>query len=178
MVLSDAPDHRERRRVLNPHVHTKALGPQRERLTEIVAEMMPVGRFDAIAWSAATVRTMLNEVFFGGRLSETLLASFLRPLHGAVPRPFLPRPVLFRRMDRAIDRAVSDPQPETLAAGSRPECRRRDPRRARRRLRHDGARAGVGIVAPGRVAAVARPGRPATGDRRDPAALPLRLAGQ
>jgi cytochrome P450 len=44
------------------------------------------------------------------------LRAFLRPLHGSMPQPLLPRPLLFRRMDRAVRTVLADPPPSTLAS--------------------------------------------------------------
>jgi cytochrome P450 len=116
VVHADVPQHDERRRNLSPHFHRRGLSPIVARLERVAAKNAPVGRFEALDWSAAIVRAMLNEAFFGGRFPEALLRAFLRPLHASMPWPLLPRPRLFRRMDRAIAAALDSASPSTLAA--------------------------------------------------------------
>jgi cytochrome P450 len=115
IVLTDAPAHRERRQALNPHLFTRSLRPWEHRLAEVVERSLPPARFEALEWASTTVRTMLDEVFFGGRLDGDLLAAFLNPLHRGFPHPFLPRRRLFARMTRAIEAEVADPAPGSLA---------------------------------------------------------------
>lgn len=117
VVHADVPEHDERRRGLNPHFHTRGIAPLLTRLEAVAESDAPAGRFEALEWSSRVVRRMLNAAFFGGRLPDRLLRSFLRPLHRAMPQPLLPRPLLFRRMDRAIEAVLADPPPSTLAAG-------------------------------------------------------------
>jgi cytochrome P450 len=115
IVLTDAPAHRERRQALNPHLFTHSLRPLEQRLAEVVERSLPTARFEALEWASTTVRTMLDAVFFGGRLDGDLLAAFLNPLHRGFPHPFLPRRRLFARMTRAIEAEVADPAPGSLA---------------------------------------------------------------
>jgi cytochrome P450 len=115
VVVVDAPAHRGRRQVLNPHLRTASLHPMEAGLTEVVERSLPTGRFETLHWSAATVRSMLNQAFFGGRIANRLLASFLDPLHRGFPHPFARRRRLFARMSRAIEAQLADPAPGSLA---------------------------------------------------------------
>jgi len=117
IVHADVPDHDQRRYTLNPNFHNRGIAPLRARLATVAADAAPLGRFEALAWSSLIVRRMLNEAFFAGRLPDRLLYTFLRPLHASMPQPLLPRPLLFRRMDKAIRAVLADPPPSTLAAG-------------------------------------------------------------
>lgn len=114
VVHADVPEHDEQRRALNPHFHNRGLAPVLHRLESVAVERAPAGRFEALETSSTVVRHMLNAVFFGGRLDDRLLRTFLEPLHRPMPQPLLPRPRLFRRMDRAIGHALDEPG--TLAA--------------------------------------------------------------
>jgi cytochrome P450 len=116
VVYSDGTDHDDRRRALNPPFHGRALEPLRDTLRAVAHRHAGTGPFDALAWAGAVVRAMLNAAFFGGRFPADLLARFLQPLHRANPGPLLPRPVLFRRMDGAVARALAEATPGTLAA--------------------------------------------------------------
>jgi cytochrome P450 len=116
VVHTDVPGHDVRRRALNPHFSPRALAATGERLRAVVDAGLPEGRFDALAWSKWTVRRMLNEVLFAGRIPDRLLATFLAPLDHPAPRPLLPRPRLFRRIEDAIAVAVADPPPGSLPA--------------------------------------------------------------
>lgn len=116
VVASDVPEHDRRRRELNPSFHRRALAVLADRLGEVVDAHRPVGRFEALSWSATTVRRLLNTAFFGGRFPDRLLARFLAPLHRRTPAPLLPRPVLFARVDAEIAAILADPPTDTLAA--------------------------------------------------------------
>lgn len=105
VVHADVPRHDERRRELNPHFASRALASAADTLRE-QAEV-PLGRFEALAWAGRTVRRMLNAVLFAGRLPDALLATFLAPLDHPGPRALVPRPLLFRRIEAAIARAVA-----------------------------------------------------------------------
>lgn len=114
VVAADVPGHDERRRQLNPHFHRRAMTPMLDRLSRVAAARVPDGTFDALEWSGAVTRQMLNAAFFDGRLPGGLLAEFLAPLERPLPQPLLPRPVLFRRIDRAIARLVAEPPAGSL----------------------------------------------------------------
>lgn len=116
IVLTDPPEHGPRRALLNPPLSRLALEPLNDRLAEVALRQAPVGRFDALAWSGTVVRTMLNAAFFAGRVDDTLLDAFLRPLHRSIPHPFLPRPFVRRRLVRAIEAQVANPIAGTLTA--------------------------------------------------------------
>lgn len=115
VVLTDAPAHKPRRDALNPHFHARALAALRERLAAVVAERLPQGRFDALAWSVALVPELLNAAFFDGAFPAALLERFLAPLHRGLPSPLLPRPPLFARMNAELRRQLRAPRPGTLA---------------------------------------------------------------
>lgn len=115
VVLTDVPLHAPRRRELNPHLHSQALDHVQARLVDVVGEAAPHGVLDANEWASTTVRRMLNAAFFGGRVDDRLLTAFFRPLDRPVPYPFLPRPLLFRRMGAAIDTCLRDPVEGTIA---------------------------------------------------------------
>jgi cytochrome P450 len=116
VVHADVPDHDEKRRQLNPSFHRTAILNLRGVLDEVAAEHAPRGPFEAVEWAGTVVRRMLNAVFFGSRLPDGLLRSFLNPLHRPLPLPLLRRPVLFARLDRAVAAVLTDPPPGTLAA--------------------------------------------------------------
>jgi cytochrome P450 len=104
VILSEAPEHRERRDLLNPHFHARALRRLQERVHEALAPLRPSGPFEAVAWSSKVVQTALNQIFFEGRCSALELARFLAPLKGSFPTPFLPRPLRFSRFRRQVRR--------------------------------------------------------------------------
>ncbi|NUO56116.1 MAG: cytochrome P450 [Hamadaea sp.] len=116
VVHADVPEHDERRRVLNPHFHNRSLAALLGRLDEVAARYAPPAEFEALEWAADVVRRLLNAAFFGGRVPDRLLRSFLVPLHRPMPHPLLPRPRLFRRVDEHIAAVLADPPPGTLAA--------------------------------------------------------------
>jgi hypothetical protein len=76
--------------------------------------LLPRQDFDALEWSGAAVRAMLNAALFGGAMPEPLLDSFLRPLERPLPHPLAPRPLLFRRLDRAIKSILTTAPEGTL----------------------------------------------------------------
>lgn len=114
LVQTDAPSHRARRQVLNPPFHRTALTGLTSRIRAVTERRLPEGTFDAAEWASQVTRDLLLDVFFGGAFPEPLLHAFLAPLDKALPAPFVRRPWLFRRMNAAIDRAMSEPQPDTL----------------------------------------------------------------
>jgi cytochrome P450 len=116
VVYTDNPDHDERRRVLNPPYHNRSLAGLGDDLRAVAGRHAPAGPVETLAWAGGVVRALLNAAFFGGRFPPGLLARFLSPLHRANPGPLLPRPLLFRRVDAAIARALADPAPGRLAA--------------------------------------------------------------
>lgn len=120
VVLTDAPKHRPRRQVLNPHVHAGALAPLRQRLSAVVERRLPSGRFEALEWAVDLVPALLNEAFFGGLFPPALLERFLTPLERRLPSPLLPRPLLFRRVNAEIERLLHASPPATLAAAFAP----------------------------------------------------------
>jgi cytochrome P450 len=116
VVHSDAPEHDRRRRQLNPHFHSRSISSFGDLLREVAAEHLPAGPVEALSWASVVVRRMLNAAFFAGHLPDGLLAAFFAPLQRKNPGPLLPRPVLFRRLDAAIQRVVAEPPDGSLAA--------------------------------------------------------------
>jgi cytochrome P450 len=119
VVQTDAPAHRDRRRLMNPPFARRSVDALGPRLREVARRRLPSGTFDAVAWSSALVRELLCEAFFAGRFPADLLHRFLRPLDRALPAPFVRRPVLFRQMNRALGDALRAAPDGTLAAALR-----------------------------------------------------------
>jgi cytochrome P450 len=115
LVQTDAPHHRPRRRALNPPFHRTALAPLEPRIAAVTAARLPTGTFDATAWSSELVREVLSTLFFDRTVPDDLLRQFLAPLDRRLPAPFLPRPRLFGRMNRALGDALQHAGPSTLA---------------------------------------------------------------
>jgi cytochrome P450 len=116
LVQTDAPEHRPRRRLLNPPFHRTALTHHEPRIAEVTRARLPSGTFDATSWSSDVVRDILSALFFDRTIPADLLRQFLAPLDRRLPAPFLRRPRLFARMDRALAGALADAGPTTLAA--------------------------------------------------------------
>lgn len=114
-IARDAPLHRPARRALNPSFSRTSVATLGDRFAEIARTALPVGEFDALAWSSRLVQRMLSAAFFDERFPPDLLARFLRPLGRAVPAPLIRRPTLFRRMNHALDDAIESARPATLA---------------------------------------------------------------
>jgi len=119
VVQLDFPDHQRRRRALNPAFARGSLGSLSGQLEEVIARRLPAGPFDTVAWSSALMRDILAATLLGGTVEPALLARFLRPLDRALPAPFLRRPVLFRRMNRALRHCIEQAPAGTLAAAFR-----------------------------------------------------------
>ncbi|MEP7088899.1 MAG: cytochrome P450 [Nocardioidaceae bacterium] len=115
VVQTDAPEHRSRRMALNPSFHRTALVDLEPRIAAVTRAQLPTGDFDAAAWSSDLVRNLLLALFFDQAFPAELLRRFLTPLDRGLPAPFLRRPLLFRRMDRALGEAVERARPSTLA---------------------------------------------------------------
>lgn len=97
LILTDAPDHARRRRLVNPgfgRTHLEALRARAQ------AALLPVpeGEFDALVWADWTVLRLLNAAYFSGEFDQELLHAFLAPLRGPLAGAVLPRPRLFRRV--------------------------------------------------------------------------------
>ncbi|MDT0261701.1 cytochrome P450 [Jatrophihabitans lederbergiae] len=106
LVQTEAPEHRQRRAELNPAFARQPIEALAPRIGEVVRRGLPVGDFDAVSWSSGIVREILCATFFSGAFPQSMLADFLRPLDAPLPVPFLRRPLLFRRMNRALERAL------------------------------------------------------------------------
>lgn len=115
VVQADPPVHRPRRAALNPSFHRRAVAELEPALTAVVDAHLPTGDFDAVEWSSMVTRELLVTAFFGGSFPRELLADFLHPLDTRPPGPFLPRPLLLRRMNGALSTALADAKPGTLA---------------------------------------------------------------
>ncbi|MEO6503359.1 MAG: cytochrome P450 [Jatrophihabitantaceae bacterium] len=119
VVQTEAPQHRQRRTELNPSFARRSISALRPRVLELLDRAMPSGEFDAVAWSASVTREILAETFFGGALPAPTLAAFLRPLDSPLPGPLLRRPILFRRMNRALEQALPAAPEGSLATAFR-----------------------------------------------------------
>lgn len=119
VVQLDAPAHRPRRQTLNPAFRRTSLGEVGERITEVVRASLPVGPFDAVPWSSELMRRVISATFFDDQVGPALLGAFLAPLDRAIPGPFVPHPLLFRRMDRVLRRRIAAAPAGTLAAAFR-----------------------------------------------------------
>ncbi|WP_424951080.1 cytochrome P450 [Deinococcus sp.] len=103
VILTDA-GHAERRGAVNPPFGKRSLEGLRERIRAALRQERPEPTFDALAWADRAVLRMLNAAYFSGDLDAGLLHAFLAPLRHAFPVPAWPRPLLFARMNRALDR--------------------------------------------------------------------------
>jgi cytochrome P450 len=119
IVQTEAPEHRQRRARLNPPFARRPIAGLRPRILEVLDRALPQGEFDAVTWSASVTRQILSATFFGDTLPAPTLAAFLRPLDQALPGPLLRRPALFRRMNRALARALPAAPQDCLAAAFR-----------------------------------------------------------
>ncbi|WP_304524152.1 cytochrome P450 [Deinococcus betulae] len=103
VILSDAPGHAGRRRLMNPGFGRAHLAALQDRIRAALPPV-PVGEFDALAWADHAVLCLLNAAYFSGEFPEDLLHAFLAPLRRPFPAPALPRPALFLRFDREVRR--------------------------------------------------------------------------
>jgi cytochrome P450 len=116
VVAADGLPHAESRTALNPHFHGRAVARLGDRMREVVDRHRPAGRFEAVQWSGAVVRDLVNETLFGGAFDPRLLERFAAPLERSNPAGLVPRPRLFAAVDRAIRAIVADPPAGSLAA--------------------------------------------------------------
>ncbi|GAB2918723.1 beta-carotene 2-hydroxylase CYP287A1 [Rhodococcus aerolatus] len=119
VVHTDAPEHKGRRRALNPPFARRSLAPVGPVVADVVARALPTGAFDASEWSSRVVRRVLSATLCAGTVPDDLLDAFLTPLDAPLPVPFLPRPRLFRRVEAALAHAVEVAPEGTLAAAFR-----------------------------------------------------------
>ena len=103
VILTDA-GHRERRGAVNPPFGKRSMESLRERIRAALRAENPDTTFDALAWADRAVLRMLNAAYFSSDLDAGLLHAFLAPLRHAFPVPAIPRPLLFARMNRALDK--------------------------------------------------------------------------
>lgn len=119
LVQTEAPEHRQRRAQLNPAFARHPIQSLAPRIEELVRRRLPLGDFDAGSWSSSIVRDILSATFFSGAFPAATLTEFLRPLDAPLPVPFLRRPLLFRRMNRALQRALPLVADDCLGAAFR-----------------------------------------------------------
>lgn len=119
IILTDAPEHAPRRRVMNPGFSKAALQGMRAEMRRDGLPL-PAGPFDALAWADEVVRRRLNAAYFSGEFDDRLLAAFLAPLRQPFPMPALPRPLLFRRVEtelrRLATKRLEHPKDDLLSA--------------------------------------------------------------
>ncbi len=106
VILKDAPDHKPRRADLNAGFHMHALEHLRTVIGAALEPIAPSGEFDARDWASSAVLLALNASFFEGEFDSGLLEDFLKPLHDPFPAPLLPRPGLFKRVNRELQRLL------------------------------------------------------------------------
>jgi cytochrome P450 len=116
VVRSDLPAHRTLRTQLNPGFHRRAIATMTSALRAVVEDNLPTGEFDTVAWSATLTQELLAVAFFGGIFSRDLLRDFVEPLDTKPPGPFIRRPRLFGKMNRAIMSALLHAEDTSLAA--------------------------------------------------------------
>ncbi|MFC4456307.1 cytochrome P450 [Deinococcus sonorensis] len=103
IILTDQ-GHAERRHALNPPFSKRSLELLRARVRGALrAEPLPT-TLDALAWADRAVLRMLNAAYFSGDFDPELLHRFLAPLRHPFPVPALPRPLLFARFGRELQR--------------------------------------------------------------------------
>ena len=106
VILKDAPGHKPRRIDLNPGFNAHALEHLRSVIGAALEPIAPIGQFDARDWASSAVLYSLNASFFEGEFDAALLEDFLKPLHDPFPAPLLPRPALFKRVNRELQRLL------------------------------------------------------------------------
>ncbi len=116
VVRSDLPAHRTLRTQLNPGFHRRAIASMTSALRAVVDQNLPTGEFDTVAWSATLTQELLAVAFFGGNFPRDLLKAFVEPLDTKPPGPFIRRPRLFAKMNRAITAALLHAEDTSLAA--------------------------------------------------------------
>ncbi len=102
VILTDA-GHGARRGAVNPPFGKRSMESLRERIRVALRQEKIEATFDALAWADRAVLRMLNAAYFSSDLDAGLLHAFLAPLRQAFPVPAIPRPLLFARMNRALD---------------------------------------------------------------------------
>lgn len=116
VVALDAPEHRARRAAMNPTFHRRSVVDKfADLFAAAIDRALPTGEFEAAAWSSQVVRELLTIAFFGSRVPDTVIRSFLAPLDSKMPGPLLRRPIRVHRMESAIRRAHLEPTPGTLS---------------------------------------------------------------
>ncbi|MEF2276930.1 cytochrome P450 [Deinococcus sp. YIM 134068] len=103
VILTDAPGHSSRRKVLNPGFGKRHLEVLRSRI-QAALPPPPSGEFDALTWADHAVLHLLNAAYFSGEFRPELLHAFLAPLRQPFPIPALPRPLLFHRVHAELRR--------------------------------------------------------------------------
>lgn len=116
IVATDHPEHAARRAALNPRFSRSAVAGLSGQMEQVVRAMLPAGRFDAVAWSSRLVRVVLSRTFLGTRGTHPVLDEYLDPMTRALPHPFLPRPLRFRRMNAVLTARLREAESDSLAA--------------------------------------------------------------
>ncbi len=106
VILQDAPGHKARRGDLNPGFHAHAMTHLQRVIHEAIQPSLPTGSFDSRGWASAASLAALNASFFENEFDAGLLETFLEPLHHPFPAPMLPRPGLFHRVNRELERLL------------------------------------------------------------------------
>jgi cytochrome P450 len=106
VILTDAPKHKARRADLNPGFHAHALTHLQRVIRDALEAGLPTGEFDARDWASRAAVTALNAAFFENEFDASLLETFLEPLHHAFPAPLVPRPAVFARVNRELERLL------------------------------------------------------------------------
>ncbi|MCY1702490.1 cytochrome P450 [Deinococcus sp. SL84] len=101
VIVTDAPEHADRRSKLNPGFSRAALAGMTDALRRRLSPF-PAGPTDALAWADTTVRQLLNTAYFAGEFDDALLARFLAPLRRPFPAPLLPRPATLAAVRREL----------------------------------------------------------------------------
>lgn len=104
IVLTDEPEHRRRRAVLDGPF--RSMEGMRDVVRAAVAPLVPTGTFDTLEWATAVVPVMLNAALFGGSFPPDLLRRYLHPLEQGMPAALVPRPLSRRRVRAELARQV------------------------------------------------------------------------
>ncbi|GHG10806.1 cytochrome P450 [Deinococcus piscis] len=118
VIVTDTPEHAQRRGTLNPGFSRAALSGLTAALRQSLPHF-PAGPTDALAWADETVRHLLNVAYFAGEFDDALLSRFLGPLRRPFPAPMLPRPATLAAVRRELLRLgrtrSKHPRPDLLS---------------------------------------------------------------
>ncbi|MBS3939417.1 MAG: cytochrome P450, partial [Actinobacteria bacterium] len=119
IIVTDAPQHRPRRVVLEPRY--RDVNHLRSRVRDAARALVPGDEFDGLAWALEAIPALLNAALFSGGFPEDLLAHYLHPLEQGMPAALIPRPVARRAVRKELARQLrlrrDDPSIDDLAAG-------------------------------------------------------------